>query len=445
MTQIPVAGLHAELALGTAKLSAGVAEANNKLGSLEGRMEGTSRRARKTGDDIDRGLSKGLKSAETSASTFGKRLDMLSNKFNPLFAASKRYEREVDLLNEALKRGVVGQSLYEQNLERLNAELASGAAGFGRAADQAQRFTGAASGMSFQTGNIAAQFQDIGVQLAGGQSPFLIALQQGTQLNGVFTQMGGSVRGVASGLGSALMSLVSPLSLITIGAIAAGGALVQWLMSSGEKAVTLDEALGNVSGAVGELQTITDLLSDTDLSGLKEQFGGLNAEIVEMLTLQRELALMDAMKGVSQVMSAAMGSMNGWITTQLDGIRAAFDTTYDNARQIQALMEDVQRASTPQEALDAVVRLRDYIEGTVGPLESLEGAAFEMARGLLEAESNLRQVVVQADRSETALKGAANEAARLAGSAPGAGWMSGAIGETNLLIGRRFRRGQPGP
>ena len=150
-------------------------------------------------------------------------------------AASTRYERELNDLNRALQIGVVNQQGYEQQLERLNAELANGASGFSRAADQAQRYNGVAAGMSHQTGNIAAQFQDIGVQLAGGQSPFLIALQQGTQLNGVLGQMGGGIKGVAAGLGSAFMSLVSPLSLITIGAIAAGGALVQWALSGSHR------------------------------------------------------------------------------------------------------------------------------------------------------------------------------------------------------------------
>ncbi|WP_329605643.1 phage tail length tape measure family protein [Rhizobium alarense] len=39
-------------------------------------------------------------------------------------------------------------------------------------------------------GNLAAQFNDIGVQLAGGQSPFLIALQQGSQIGQVLGPMG---------------------------------------------------------------------------------------------------------------------------------------------------------------------------------------------------------------------------------------------------------------
>src|SRR5918999_3631601 len=87
-----------------------------------------------------------------------------------------------------------------------------------------------------QTGNLAAQFQDIGVQLAGGQSRFLIALQQGGQISQVLGPAG--ARGAVAALGAAFASLVSPVSLATIGIIAAGGAAYQYfstLLGDGRK------------------------------------------------------------------------------------------------------------------------------------------------------------------------------------------------------------------
>jgi hypothetical protein len=436
MTQIPVAGLHAELALGTAKLQSGVSDADRLLNRLQDKMTGTGRKAKKTGDEIDTGIGRGLKGAAASASAFDRRMDFLQKRFDPLYAASKRYEGELRLLDEAQKRGAISSATYTRNLDRMNAELAGVDTSVAGAAAQMGRFNGVASGMSAQTGNIAAQFQDIGVQLAGGQSPFLIALQQGTQLNGVFTSMGGGIRQVGPALMTAFSSLLSPLSLATIGVIAFGGAIFQWFTGSQEKAKSLEEAVGDVSSAVSDLQRITDLLGETDLTGIREQFGGLSADVVELLTLQRELAVMDAMRGISDAISAARESMDGWITSGLDGIKAAFDTTYDRARQIQMLMDEVAAATTPQEALDRTIALRQAIEEVAGPLNTLSDSAFEMLKALAEGESALRQVVVQAERSETALENARVEADRLAVAAPGAGWMGTAIKETNLLIGR---------
>ncbi len=217
MTQIPVAGLHAELALGTAKLQSGVSDADRLLNRLQDKMTGTGRKAKKTGDEIDTGIGRGLKGAAASASAFDRRMDFLQKRFDPLYAASKRYESELRLLDEAQKRGAISSATYTRNLDRLNAELAGVDTGVAAATGQMSRFTGVASGMSAQTGNIAAQVQDIGVQLAGGQSPFLIALQQGTQLTGVFTQMGGGIRTVGPALAAAFSSLLNPLSLATIG------------------------------------------------------------------------------------------------------------------------------------------------------------------------------------------------------------------------------------
>ena len=90
------------------------------------------------------------------------------------------------------------------------------ASGFKTSAAAAQNVAVASSGAAFQTANLAAQFNDIGVTLAAGQSPFTIALQQGTQISQVLNSMGGGV-GVLRSLGSAFASMVNPVSLATIG------------------------------------------------------------------------------------------------------------------------------------------------------------------------------------------------------------------------------------
>lgn len=82
---------------------------------------------------------------------------------------------------------------------------------------------------SFNVGNVASQFNDIGVTAAAGQKPLQIALQQGTQLAQVFGQQG--LTGVLKTLGGAFLQVFSPVSLITIavvGLVAAGIQLVDW-------------------------------------------------------------------------------------------------------------------------------------------------------------------------------------------------------------------------
>ena len=88
----------------------------------------------------------------------------------------------------------------------------------------------------FQTANLAAQINDIGVQLASGTSPFQIAIQQGTQINQVLGRQG--ARGAVAALGGALVSLVNPVSLATFAFIGLGGAAIQYftgVLSDGAK------------------------------------------------------------------------------------------------------------------------------------------------------------------------------------------------------------------
>lgn len=99
--------------------------------------------------------------------------------------------------------------------------------------------------------NLAAQFNDIGVQLSGGQSPFLIALQQGSQIGQVLGPMGAG--GAVRSLGAAFLSLLSPVNLATIGLIAVGGAAVQYfsgLLSDGEDAATVLEKQSELISSV---------------------------------------------------------------------------------------------------------------------------------------------------------------------------------------------------
>lgn len=81
-----------------------------------------------------------------------------------------------------------------------------------------------ASATSANVGNIAAQFQDIGVTAAAGMNPLIIALQQGTQLSAVLNQTANPVRA----LGAAFLQVLNPISLATIATIALGTAAIQY-------------------------------------------------------------------------------------------------------------------------------------------------------------------------------------------------------------------------
>lgn len=76
----------------------------------------------------------------------------------------------------------------------------------------------------FNTGNIAAQFQDIGVTAAMGMNPLTIALQQGTQLSAILNTMENPLKGIAI----AFRSILNPVSLLSIGLVGLTAAIIQF-------------------------------------------------------------------------------------------------------------------------------------------------------------------------------------------------------------------------
>lgn len=125
---------------------------------------------------------------------------------------------------------------------------------------------------SFNTANIAAQFQDIGVTAAMGMNPLQIALQQGTQLSAVFEQMKASGQSAASGLATAFASIVSPISLVTIGVIAlvaAGLQMVDWSKSAAWAIDLLADNLEMIAPyAVAAAGAITLMYAPSIVTGL---------------------------------------------------------------------------------------------------------------------------------------------------------------------------------
>jgi phage-related minor tail protein len=161
----------------------------------------------------------------------------------------------------------------------------------------------------YETANIAAQLNDIGVQLASGTSPFIVAIQQGTQLNQVLGQAG--VRGAITMVGGAFLSLLNPVSLATIAIIGAGGAAVQYftsLINDGEKSAEelkrqadlikmiadrWGEAVPAIKAYVDELNRAKDtadlmeggeLVAGARYDAVRQQVQDLNISIADMIT-----------------------------------------------------------------------------------------------------------------------------------------------------------------
>lgn len=176
---------------------------------------------------------------------YGRELDDLRARFNPMFAAQQRFKAVSDEINHAQRVGAITaneatsalmreQAAYEAATASINANTAAvrgnGAAVMSAGARRAHAI------------NLMQQGQDVVMMSLLGQDPRMLALQQGPQVGAIFSQMGNG-RAVVQGLTSAIGMMLNPLNLATIATIGLGAAGVQAFMSMGNEADGATEAL----------------------------------------------------------------------------------------------------------------------------------------------------------------------------------------------------------
>jgi hypothetical protein len=131
-------------------------------------------------------------------------------------------------------------------------------------------------------GNIAAQFQDIAVSAQMGMGPLQIALQQGTQLAAVLSSMERPVQG----LGAAFLSVLSPVSLLTIGIIAlaaAGLQMVDWARLAQSALLTLADVLDSIAPyAVAAASALTLIYAPAIVGGIISLIALLGRLVVQL-------------------------------------------------------------------------------------------------------------------------------------------------------------------
>lgn len=244
-------------------------------------------------------------------------------------------------------------------------------------------------GAKFQTANLAAQFQDIAVQLQGGQSPFTVALQQGTQISQVLGQ--GGAAGAVSLLSSAFASLLTPTSLATIATIALGGAAVQYVSKALGGVGDLDDKLKahsdlikslrdsygeagkGVDTAVKEAAAVLKTLLGFKTDDIKKEFQSLSVSISKSLSDFRITGLGPAIEENSRKFSAFSDEITAFKTSVKNGtpdvlafrraIQEIADSTSDEKTRDLAkeLLDLTSKAGTAQLAIEGTSRaLRNF-------------------------------------------------------------------------------------
>lgn len=350
-----------------------------------------------------------FKSSYDVARQYGSEVRSLADKYNPVLSAVYKYQAAQEELNRAVALGVVTQGQADAALSNLQASLARGSVAS----------SGFSKGMEVSTHhatNLTYQLNDIGMMMMSGQSPFMLMLQQGPQVSQIFSAMSAEGKKIGPTLASAFTSLLNPMSMLTLGVIAGGAALVQWGMDAlgaSEKAKTVKEAVDELSSSVSSLNNITKVYSAEGITQAIEKYGTLNAETLRMIELQKQLQIMTSMNQVKDVATAIGDELDtffGGIAKNADAMFKQVNNSFGS--QFEQTLSRIKNANTFEEQLAAVVRLRGMIDDAARSTGGLTREQAELLAKVVETEDALRQ---------------------LANAAPKANWMSAAISGVQAL------------
>lgn len=206
------------------------ASAQNKLAVAQSAQLAYNRRL-----GVTDGITSDARGSDIAA--YGRELDNLRAKYNPLFAVIQQYRAVQADIRQAHSVGALSVDEMTSALQRERKAALENIAAL------KQRNDARSGGPShFNTSNLAAQGFDI-VATAGFMPFYTVALQQGPQVAQVFNDIKASGERIGPSVASAFMQLVNPISLVTIGSIAAGVALLQYVINLEDKIPSADDIL----------------------------------------------------------------------------------------------------------------------------------------------------------------------------------------------------------
>ncbi|RVA07636.1 hypothetical protein EN932_27060, partial [Mesorhizobium sp. M7A.F.Ca.US.002.01.1.1] len=265
---------------------------------------------------------------------YGRSLDALRARYNPLFAASKLYEAELDDINAAHRLGAISSHEHQVAVDGLNTRYTVFAQQGARAAGVLGTVGGAAQLTSNQMLRLSQQGNDVITMWALGASPMMIFASQAGQVYDALESgpkgLRGSLAGIASGVKSTAGSLISgaaafvsfsnPVGLVATGIIAGTAALLTYASVTRESIRSIDGVLKDHEANIKDLK---QAWAGDATAGIKayasEGFGALAIKSVQTeLELKASLsqAAQEAAKGmVANDNGLAGGSQLGVIAS----------------------------------------------------------------------------------------------------------------------------------
>lgn len=392
------------------------------------------------------GVKKSAAGAEAALKTVSTGSKALKAEVAQLRASIAGAEVELKKLQAAGKGTDASTKALKASLAGLRTELAQNRATAAQAAAQVTALGNANQVAAGQTGNIAAQLNDVFVTLQAGQSPFQVAIQQGSQLNQVFSQLGGGKQ-IFSALAGAVTSFLNPISLATFAVIAFGGAAIQWFTDSGDAAESLEDRMSGLADAVDRARESisASIQPAADLAATYGSMAGEAQKALHQIAAFDTATALQTLNTEADALALTFGSYEqifrgGGLSDALATLQSDFGLTKQEATGVIEALQALSAAEGPQATADAAARLSAELDrafasaGTIPP--EIVAVQAALAQTVVEA-ANLQGGIENANGSANTLLGTANallSAIQAAAGADLSGIFSRAQGVANTLL-----------
>lgn len=333
-------------------------------------------------------------SAEKSAQVIGREMERLRTKYDPVYAASRRYEAQLDELNRAHRLGAITAKQHEAALETLNAEYQRGAGAVvamrgsvaqvttGLTAMQAGavRTSSGLNGMRGGIQNVSYQVADFAVQVSNGTAASVALGQQLPQLLGGFGMMGAVLGAV----------------------VAVGAPLISMMMKTEDGAKEMKKSLDELRDAV---RAYRDAAADARIptAELAERYGKASEKAREFLRALREISEVQARESVDDVFSRladSFGELPDGAATSLGPVGEEAKVLLDRLDAIESSLRGSILQVDKRNALSGeLIEVRDALGGISGEVAVIRRISDELDIGT-EAAARIAAALAALDTAE---------------------------------------------
>ncbi len=400
-----------------------------------GRSEGMDKVAadlNKVADAQDN-VAKSGETASKSTDTTAKRqisaaaaYDRLLKSIDETYRGQQQFARGQGVLDRALEQGKIDATEYARALDLLKSKYLDTPSTVPSIMPRGSNDN--IKMASHEVSNLNAQIQDIGVSLAGGQNPFTVMIQQGSQISNLMGNRG--LTSIFTGLGTALASMVNPTMLVLAGftALYIGATYAYSAIQGDSKSVEdglkeqerllkiVEGSYDNVAGAANRWQNASRAATVVEttkaLADMKKQMDDLSKRFLEggafsggagQYFLQSDPNLGDKYNFKARKEYAAFAS-------PLEAFESSGKTTDD----INKLVDAIGRIGQANPALqDAAAKLLDMARGSGDANKSMT----EAADGVRKLEAQLRVLAGTATDADLTILKLADSAKDIASAA----------------------------